>query len=566
MRTGFLFILWGVVAVALAVPAFPQFEADPNSGVDAPPENDSCFSPSELLDGVTAFTTVGALTDGLPHVDCDGSTGQTYADVWYTYHASCTGFLTVSTCNTVNYDSDIVIYGSGGAACDIIDCPPDTGFMLGCNDDFPGCASFSSRLTVNVVEENCYLIRIGGFDSEADQGSGTVRVGCTPPGCGNNILEDTEDCDEGEQTATCDADCTFPECGDGIHNPLAGEMCDALTNTAACDSDCTLPECGDDLINVQAGEQCDDGNTVAGDGCDTNCGIEALGPCTSPVECCDQNFDGLLDHICRWCRCEGAPGVCAIATTVLPADVGGPFTVCLPDGFCNIHDRNRCLACFAGLDNCSRVNVDAGSPFGACGPDGFCNIHDSNHALTCFAGTNPCNCGAAPEGPGVVAVDHSGFALTPDRDRIVAGQRVAVRVALDGPLDNLQSYQLHVGATGGSHGQLWLEDIEIEPRRDHVFAAVDGRFDAINVSTQQVLAGLEMPGVAVDARRYLATFTFRAGPRARGDFVIDVRADEALDDQTFLVSNFDEKIGIESSQAAVVRVESPRRSKGTTRR
>jgi len=65
-----------------------------------------------------------------------------------------------------------------------------------------------------------------------------------PPPCGNGTIDAGEECDDGGESATCDADCTFVECGDGTPN-------------------------------VTAGEECDDGNTTAGDGCDENCRAEA---------------------------------------------------------------------------------------------------------------------------------------------------------------------------------------------------------------------------------------------------------------------------------------------------
>ena len=42
---------------------------------------------------------------------------------------------------------------------------------------------------------------------------------CAAPGsCGNLIVETGEDCDPGTQTATCDNDCSFADCGDGALN------------------------------------------------------------------------------------------------------------------------------------------------------------------------------------------------------------------------------------------------------------------------------------------------------------------------------------------------------------
>ena len=69
-------------------------------------------------------------------------------------------------------------------------------------------------------------------DSNADCPDGytcslNFRVCVTAePTCGDGVVEFPEDCDVTEMTAECDINCTAPVCGDGIHNPLAGEACD----------------------------------------------------------------------------------------------------------------------------------------------------------------------------------------------------------------------------------------------------------------------------------------------------------------------------------------------------
>jgi len=78
-------------------------------------------------------------------------------------------------------------------------------------------------------------------------GAGTVyyidNVVLVPLLCGNGVVDNGEDCDEDGATATCDADCTFAECGDNV-------------------------------LNLPAGESCDDGNTESADGCDATCQYE----------------------------------------------------------------------------------------------------------------------------------------------------------------------------------------------------------------------------------------------------------------------------------------------------
>ena len=60
-----------------------------------------------------------------------------------------------------------------------------------------------------------------------------------------------------------------PACGDGIISP--GEVCDDGEETALCDDDCSVPACGDGVLNEAAGEACDDGDVLPGDACSMAC-------------------------------------------------------------------------------------------------------------------------------------------------------------------------------------------------------------------------------------------------------------------------------------------------------
>ena len=72
-----------------------------------------------------------------------------------------------------------------------------------------------------------------------------------------------EVCDTGGQSATCNANCTAPVCGDGITNTAAGEACDTSGQSATCNANCTTPMCGDHIVNSAAGEACDTGGQSA---------------------------------------------------------------------------------------------------------------------------------------------------------------------------------------------------------------------------------------------------------------------------------------------------------------
>lgn len=274
--------------------------------------------------------------------------------------------------------------------------------------------------------------------------------------------------------------------------------------------------------------------------------------CTTVAQCCDLDSNGIRDTNCVWCECAGS--CMTIDTSVTFADMGGAFGSCPADTFANVHDRNHALSCFASLNPCDALNIDAGSPFGACPPDGFCNIHDANHAMTSFAGLNTCTCGPMPEfnlptpivGKAVINVMAS-------RRTVVPGETFDVRLFVQGSIEDLQSYQLHVEATGGWSGHVVLEDIHVEARRDHVYAGLD-EFSAFNVENGQMLAGLDNGGVQTQPGGYLATYTYRASDNATGTFVVDVRHDAAAQDQTYLIADFSSEVAVAQTIPALIRV------------
>ncbi len=152
------------------------------------PVNDGCGDALPIGDGTTPFDTTGATTDGPDHgVNACGpfGDGSVHDDVWYTYTASCTGLLTVSTCEEVGgsatFDSRIAAYDQCGVPPA---CPGNN--LLGCNDDDlvnpcgTGSGGFHSTLEVPVVAGNCYTIRLGGFD-ENTGGPGVLFIACAGP-------------------------------------------------------------------------------------------------------------------------------------------------------------------------------------------------------------------------------------------------------------------------------------------------------------------------------------------------------------------------------------------------
>lgn len=113
-----------------------------------------------------------------------------------------------------------------------------------------------------------------------DDADDTLRcdADCTPAACGDgHVNSNTEDCDDGNATDEgngCSTGCRYNNlCGDAVV-ALHGEECDTGGDSATCDADCTYVQCGDTHANTAAGETCDDGSTDPNDGCDISCHLE----------------------------------------------------------------------------------------------------------------------------------------------------------------------------------------------------------------------------------------------------------------------------------------------------
>ncbi len=143
-----------------------------------PLPNDFCDSAQAITDGTWDLLTFGALTDSVPYDDatCSGTyLGEMHADVWFSYVACDNGSLTVSTCDLIDFDSDIVIYEG---TCDSMT-------QVACNGDGDGCGGYSSITTFNVTGGAQYLIRVGGWDGSSE-GSGSLFVDGPGDGCASD--------------------------------------------------------------------------------------------------------------------------------------------------------------------------------------------------------------------------------------------------------------------------------------------------------------------------------------------------------------------------------------------
>jgi cysteine-rich repeat protein len=138
--------------------------------------------------------------------------------------------------------------------------------------------------------------------------------------CGNHVINAGEACDDGGDSAGCDADCTVPVCGDGHLNTMAGEQCD-WGAPGPCDRDCTAVVCGDGTWNAHW-EECDDGNTTDdGNGCSAQCTLNKCGDGTTqgPWEHCDDGNTNSGDGCNERCQvefgwtCSGTPSKCSLS-------------------------------------------------------------------------------------------------------------------------------------------------------------------------------------------------------------------------------------------------------------
>ena len=172
------------------------------------------------------------------------------------------------------------------------------------------------------------------LDEDCDEGgeTATCDADCTLPACGDGLLNASagESCDDAGESATCNADCTPAMCGDGIVNMTAGELCDDIGESAACNADCTVAACGDGIVNMAAGETCDDAGESAT--CDLDCTAVACGDgvtnATAGEECDDAGESATCDLDCTAAMC----GDLVVNTTAgETCDEGGRSATCNAD-------------------------------------------------------------------------------------------------------------------------------------------------------------------------------------------------------------------------------------------
>ncbi len=125
-----------------------------------------------------------------------------------------------------------------------------------------------------------------------------------PDTCGNGVVDDGEECDNGAENAdnaACTSACKKATCGDGLVHEGVEECDDGnVDNGDTCVAGCKLASCGDGFVGP--GEACDDGNDINDDECNNEC---ALGTCGNGQidigEECDDGNDNNTDACLNTC-------------------------------------------------------------------------------------------------------------------------------------------------------------------------------------------------------------------------------------------------------------------------
>ncbi len=351
-------------------------------------------------------------------------------------------------------------------------------------------------------------------------------------------------CDNCELFNPQQADCQ----GNGI-----GDACDIADNVSVdCNNNAVPDEC-----DVASGFSADLNSNSIPDECELTC--------RDVRDCADLDRDSIRDDRCKWWACIS--GLCQ-GTPIVHADVGGPFGDCQVDHAADGHDLFHVLNCFANNDpddpsngySCesaapNALNVDPGGPRNGCQPDGYCDCYDAFAVLDAFAGDMTCSCptGPHPESgdsmPPAMHIERATLRLVTSHRRARVGDVIQVDVHLQGPVQALRGYQLHV--TAGRHE---LSDIFIEDRTDYVFGDVVEQWHAFNTATGQMLAGMDGAGIDIIDSAYLATFEYRIGA---GPVIVEVLADpNDPAHRSFLIMSPPHHTLLISADQAVVSVES----------
>jgi len=137
------------------------------------PYNDNCSGALAISDGTYFGSTTFATIDGSTSCGLGGAA----ADIWYTYTATCSGSLFITTCGS-NYDTVLSVHSG---------CPGTSANVILCNDDDAYCGGNPARqsaLTIAASAGSTYYIRVAGYQGAT--GAVQLNASLTPNRPGND--------------------------------------------------------------------------------------------------------------------------------------------------------------------------------------------------------------------------------------------------------------------------------------------------------------------------------------------------------------------------------------------
>jgi len=181
--------------------------------------SDTCAGAQSVSDGTPAATgnncSAGAVDDA--EATCQSNSNK---DVWYSYTATCTGAIRVTTEGSAQSDTVLSAYTSCG------------GTSIGCDDD-TGTGLLSDMTVTGVLTGQIIPIRVASYSTGC--GGFNLNIVCIPSVCGNNIIEAGEICD-GTSVGPCTTGCA-PNChcagDDCAYATVAGDGVNPIDRVAA---------------------------------------------------------------------------------------------------------------------------------------------------------------------------------------------------------------------------------------------------------------------------------------------------------------------------------------------
>jgi cysteine-rich repeat protein len=240
-------------------------------------------------------------------------------------------------------------------------------------------------LALAVLGDGFSISAPGTGNASSVPGQGYLFSSCggpCSPGCGNGVVEQGEECDDGNATDGdgCDHNCTLTRCGNGVRS--GSEMCDGADDQCCpgnCQQDCACPTC------VPLCPPC----APAGN---PTCGPAAMVASAAPQTtalCCPLGYHGLCND---GNACTGFPGFCDPVT--------GDCDVCDGNGNC-IGDQISCddqIDCT--VDSCDPATGCIHTPDDARCDDGNpCTRDSCDPLLGCRHLATGCACAADADCP-----------------------------------------------------------------------------------------------------------------------------------------------------------------------